>query len=166
MAALSAARAARLLLLLSRALFASSALQHMPLGMGREGRPAELTRCRSKGATVRLAQPVGQPLGAAPTGWSAARAHVRCGLLSGLKVDKDDGPALEEGQQVKVGAEVTFMHVPGHKEGFAAKGAVGTVLRVYDSPSLSANRQVKVEFAQPKRWIGHFEASELEPLPS
>ena len=48
------------------------------------------------------------------------------------------------------------------QEGFDAQGAVGKVRRVYDQPNLSANREVKVEFDEPKKWIGHFKPSELE----
>jgi len=62
-----------------------------------------------------------------------------------------------------VAKSVTFMHVPGNKGGFEAQGQVGTVLRVYDAPNLSPNREIKVEFQEPKKWLGHFESWELEP---
>ena len=129
---------------------------------------AALNRCREHGGTVRLAQ---QPSGGhaprgTPSGWAAARAHVRCSLLSGLNVDRsDDGPELREGDSVRVTSAVTFMHVPGHKGGFAAEGSVGTVTRIYTQPNLSPNRGIKVEFVEPKKWIGHFSAHELEVAP-
>ena len=139
----------------------SVALSHVPLGSAHAK-----SHCN---AAVRLAHPAGTAEAAeAPTGWAAARTHrsrnVRCGLLSGLKVDGDDSPALEVGQRVRVTEQVTFMHVPGNKQGFAAQGAVGTVMRIYAESSLSPNREVKVEFEEPKRWIGHFESRELEPV--
>ena len=48
------------------------------------------------------------------------------------------------GQSVRVSKSVTFMHVPGHKGGFDAKGLVGEVQRVYQEPNLSPNRKIKV----------------------
>ena len=73
-------------------------------------------------------------VGAAPTGWAAARAPpVHCSLLGGLS-DPTRGPPPESfsvGQQVTVIESVNFMHVPGHKGGFDAKGLTGKVLRVY-----------------------------------
>jgi len=137
------------------------ALSHVPLGAA-GAKTAECT------AAVRLAHPVGRPDSEAPKGWAAARrrrsSDTRCGLLSALKVDDNSGPSLAEGQQVRVKEKVTFMHVPGNKQGFDAQGAVGTVLKVYDEKNLSPNREVKVTFTEPKKWVGHFEASELEPL--
>ena len=103
-------------------------------------------------------------VGAAPTGWAAARAPpVHCSLLGGLS-DPTRGPPPESfsvGQQVTVIESVNFMHVPGHKGGFDAKGLTGKVLRVYAQGNLSANREIKVEFAEPKKWIGHFEPWEV-----
>ena len=54
------------------------------------------------------------------------------------------------------------MHVPGHKGGFDAQGAVGTVLRIYKESNLSPNREVKVQFEEPKKWLAHFSPWELE----
>ena len=48
------------------------------------------------------------------------------------------------------------------KEGFDAKGSVGTVLRTYSEKNLSPNRGIKVEFQEPKKWVAHFERWELE----
>ena len=45
---------------------------------------------------------------------------------------------------------------------YTAKGHEGEVVRVYGEPNLSANRDVKVVFEEPKKWFGHFEAWELE----
>ena len=59
-----------------------------------------------------------------------------------------------------------FFHVPGHKEGFVAKGLVGTVHRIYE-PGASANldrsdeRDILVAFDEPKKWKAHFMPSEL-----
>jgi len=117
---------------------------------------------------MRLAHPGGMSkrMGSGPQGWAAARAPpVRCSLLGGLSVD--DVPESENfsvGQSVRVSQSVTLMHVPGHKDGFDAKGAVGKIVRVYTEANLSTNREVKVEFTEPKKWIGHFEAWELESV--
>ena len=125
------------------------------------------TRCRQTGGrTVRWAQ---DPSGtrsvnsvSVPTGWAAPRAHVRCSVLSGLTVESSDETSFEEGQRVRVAAQVMFMHVPGNKKGYEVQGLVGEVIRVYDQPNLSPTRGVKVAFDEPKKWIGHFEPSELE----
>ena len=107
----------------------------------------------------------------APTGWAAARRtsrrtpHASCSLLGGLSDSGGDGPTVDsfsEGQEVVVSQDVNFLHVPGHKGGFNAKGSVGTVLRVYLEPNLSPNRKIKVQFSEPKKWIGHFEPWEIE----
>ena len=39
------------------------------------------------------------------------------------------------------------------------------VIRIYDEANLSATHPVKVQFTEPKAWIGHFEYDELELLP-
>ena len=52
--------------------------------------------------------------------------------------------------------------VPGHKGGFNALGVEGVVVRVYTDDDLSPNRDIKVEFAEPKRWLAHFVPEELE----
>lgn len=82
--------------------------------------------------------------------------------------DDDEKPALQIGDKVRVVEELKFMHVPGNKEGYSAKGVVGTVIRIYgedDRPDISVNRPVKVEFPEPKKWIAHFEDFELERVP-
>ena len=160
-----------LLFLLLLPLPRSEALAHTrPPASALVAEPAP-ARCRQHASSQpRLAHPAGgagssgdvsSRLWAAPKGWASARAHVRCSLLGGLKVDNNDGPELHIGDVVRVQRSIKFMHVPGHKEGFDAQGAIGKVRRVYDQPNLSANREVKVEFDDPKKWIGHFEASEL-----
>ena len=111
------------------------------------------------------------PMSGSQRGWAAACTHrssrnIRCGLLSGLKVDGDDGPILQPGQKVRVSKQVTFMHVPGHKDGFQAQGSVGIVTRVIDESNLSPNRKVKIQFEEPKKWAGHFESFELEVVAS
>ena len=107
----------------------------------------------------------------APTGWAAARRapprapHASCSLLGGLSDSEGDRPTAEsfsEGQEVVVSQDVNFLHVPGHKGGFNAKGSAGTVLKVYLEPNLSPNRKIKVQFSEPKKWIGHFEPWEIE----
>ena len=153
---------AMLLILLPSAV----ALNHVPLGS------ASSEAAQSCGyATTRLAQPdVGNGAeGRSPLGWAAARTRrsggVRCGLLSGLKIgDSVSADKFDEGAQVRVTSSINFMHVPGHKKGFDAKDAVGTVLRVYEEANLSADRAVKVRFEEPKRWIGHFAAGELKAV--
>lgn len=111
------------------------------------------------------------PMSGSQRGWAAACTHrssrnIRCGLLSGLKVDGDDGPILQPGQKVRVSKQVTFLHVPGHKDGFQAQGSVGIVTRVIDESNLSPNRKVKIQFEEPKKWAGHFESFELEVVAS
>mmetsp|Transcript_39001 Transcript_39001/g.102781 ORF Transcript_39001/g.102781 Transcript_39001/m.102781 type:complete len:174 (+) Transcript_39001:86-607(+) len=161
-------------LLLLTLLSQSLALNHLPLGTAASVSAAASLGCEQQttgSTTTRLAQPVGRPIGAAPLGWSAPRKArrtngVRCGLLSGLKVDADaDADAkLTVGQQVRVSATgLNFMNVPGNKQGFDPNGLLGTVRHIYADPKLSANREIKVEFAEPKKWIGHFEARELKP---
>ena len=91
-----------------------------------------------------------------------ARA-ARCGLLATLAANsKDSEPELTEGQRVRVKVSRVLMHVPGHKGGFEAQGAEGVVQRVYQEANLSANYKVKVSFEEPKKWMGHFNAFELE----
>jgi hypothetical protein len=72
------------------------------------------------------------------------------------------------GQRVRVAAAVDMKHVPGHKQGFDARGAEGTVTRVYevdaDGSTLTPNHPVKVQFDEPKRWTAHFDAEELEAV--
>ena len=130
-------------------------------------------RCQQQQTGWRLAHPssssssdtgVLSRRGPAPRGWAAARAHVRCSLLSGVAVDDEvEAPVLREGDRVRVRRSIKFMNVPGRKGGYDASGSIGTVL-----PSdLSANHEVKVEFVAPnpkKKWVGHFEPRELEPL--
>ena len=89
---------------------------------------------------------------------------MRCSLLGGLSDSTPEGNAetFVVGQKVKVSQSVTFMHVPGNKGGFDAKGLTGTVLRVYTEANLSSNREIKVQFDEPKKWIGHLEAWELQ----
>lgn len=126
---------------------------------------AARSRCHQSGETpIRMAQTPGVSRhGGEPTGWAAARAHVRCSLLGGLAKSMEPEPEFEVGQRVRVKASVVFMHVPGHKgEGFEASGSVGTVQRVYHERNLSANRGVKVAFDEPKKWLGHFQPNELE----
>jgi hypothetical protein len=132
-----------------------------------------MPHCRPGGAPrasrVRLAQTGSsyrERANVRPTGWAAARraSEARCSLLAGLQSADEARPPPTEGQRVRVTAPVRFMHVPGHKAGFDAEGAVGTVLRVYDAQNLSPNREIKVRFDEPKKWIGHFEAWELEAL--
>lgn len=92
------------------------------------------------------------------------RAGEPLGLLSGLSVPDDKQPAFAVGQRVRVATKTRLMHVPGQKKGFNAEGALGSVLKVYDEPNLSANRKIKVELQEPdskKRYIAHFEAGEL-----
>jgi propionyl-CoA carboxylase alpha chain len=74
--------------------------------------------------------------------------------------------AVQPGQKVRVSKQVTFMHVPGHKDGFQAQGSVGIVTRVIDESNLSPNRKVKIQFEEPKKWAGHFESFELEVVAS
>jgi len=95
---------------------------------------------------------------------AARAAPVRCSLLGGLSDSTPEGNAetFVVGQKVKVSQSVTFMHVPGNKGGFDAKGLTGTVLRVYTEANLSSNREIKVQFDEPKKWIGHLEAWELQ----
>lgn len=89
-------------------------------------------------------------------------AAVVCGFLDKLAgKGNDKNPRFEVGQRVRVTSDVQFMHVPGHKEGFAANGAEGVVVRCYDEANLSSNREVRVEFAEPKKWVAHFEPWEL-----
>ena len=56
---------------------------------------------------------------------------------------------------MRVQRSIEFMHVLDHTEGFDAKGSIGKVKRVWQ------NREVKVEFKNPKKWFGHFEPSDL-----
>ena len=74
------------------------------------------------------------------------------------------GPGLRVGQRVRVTSDAQLMHVPGHKEGFVAQGVEGTVARIYTEENLSANCRVKVQFEEPKKWVAHFEAFEVEAL--
>jgi len=84
-----------------------------------------------------------------------------------------DVSALNIGDSVQVtGGEdcPKFFHVPGHKSGFVAMGMVGTVCKLYrpgesDHLDRSDERDVIVEFTEPKKWKAHFMASELA-LPS
>ena len=93
-------------------------------------------------------------------------AAPRCGLLDilGGGGDDDKAPAIAVGDRVRVSKSMKLMHVPGHKSGLDVKGYEGEILRIYEENNLSPNREVKVAFDEPKRWIGHFEAHELEPL--
>jgi len=84
-----------------------------------------------------------------------------------------DASALNIGDRVQVAGGddyPKFFHVPGHKSGFVAKGMVGTVCKLYragesDHLDRSDERDVIVEFEEPKKWKAHFMASELA-LPS
>jgi len=94
---------------------------------------------------------------------------ISCGLVDlvgagGGSDDAEETTVFDVGQRVRVKSEATLMHVPGHKAGYQAQGAEGTVVRQYKEPNLSPNRDVKVEFSEPKKWVGHFEAWELEVL--
>ena len=144
--------------------------------------PATASRMRRKQSggssssvpRVRLAQRAGASARmGAPSGWAATRrsgarraSTTTCSLLGGLKDSSGDRPeasSFSVGQEVVVSQDVNFMHVPGHKSGFNAKGSVGTVLRIYTEPNLSCTREVKVQFTEPKKWVGHFEPWEIEP---
>ena len=98
--------------------------------------------------------------------WARDRS-ARAALLSA-----SDGGALEPeplavGDRVRItAASLEFKHVPGHKQGFDAAGAIGTVVRIYGEGNLSPNRPVKVEFDEPKKWVAHFDAHELETVDS
>ena len=94
----------------------------------------------------------------------ARSARVRCSLLGGLSDNTPEGNAetFVVGQKVKVSQSLTFMHVPGNKGGYDARGLTGTVLRVYTEANLSSNREIKVQFEEPKKWIGHFSRFELQ----
>ena len=89
------------------------------------------------------------------------RAAARCSLSDG-----EQHESLAVGARVRVvaDAEVRLMHVPGHKEGFDAGGAEGTVVRTYSEANLSPNRKVKVQFDGEKRWVAHFDPWELEVI--
>ena len=63
--------------------------------------------------------------------------------------------------RVKPGLEM-LRHVPGHKAGFDAAGSEGKVMRIYVEENLSCTHPVKVKFAEPKNWVGHFTFDELE----
>ena len=63
--------------------------------------------------------------------------------------------------RVKPGLEMLW-HVPGHKAGFDAAGSEGKVMRIYVEENLSCTHPVKVKFAEPKNWVGHFTFDELE----
>ena len=81
--------------------------------------------------------------------WARDRS-ARAALLSA-----SDGGALEPeplavGQRVRItAASLEFKHVPGHKQGFDAAGAIGTVVRIYGEANLSPNRPVKVGTNEP-----------------
>jgi hypothetical protein len=63
--------------------------------------------------------------------------------------------------RIKPGLEM-LRHVPGHKAGFDAAGSEGKVMRIYVEENLSCTHPVKVKFAEPKSWVGHFTFDELE----
>ena len=63
--------------------------------------------------------------------------------------------------RIKPGLEM-LRHVPGHKAGFDAAGSEGKVMRIYVEENLSCTHPVKVKFAEPKNWVGHFTFDELE----
>ena len=84
-----------------------------------------------------------------------------------------DPAALSLGETVVVSGTddyPKFYHVPGHgKDGFIAKGMAGVVEKVYDPEACildrSDDRNVLVQFSEPKKWKAHFMAEELM-LPS
>ena len=84
-------------------------------------------------------------------------------VLSGLKLDVPTEAPCKAGDRVRVldGLQ-PLQHVPGHKGGFDASGCEGEVLRIYDEPNLSCTHPVKVQFQEPKPWIGHFTFEEVE----
>ena len=168
-------RPLRLLLLLLPSLcatFLTSAAQRAPLSCARASATAPGGCSHRAGNYFVANQPqLQQQLtiigGASAMRWARGGARraapARCGLLQDLADNSsDDGPPLKAGQQVRVIEEAMMMHVPGKKEGFDAKGSVGTVLRTYSEKNLSPNRGIKVEFQEPKKWVAHFERWELE----
>ena len=76
---------------------------------------------------------------------------------------------LKVGDRVKVLGTDTyprFMHVPGVKGGLVAKGMMGTVQKLYlpgesDHLDRSDDRNVVVEFTEPKKWRAHLMAEEV-----
>ena len=94
-----------------------------------------------------------------------------CSILGDLAGNsKKTGPPLKVGDTVRVVESSKLMHVPGHRDGFDPSsdgGSVGVVLSMYESgTNLSANRRIKVQFDDPKKWVGHFEPYELQLVSS
>ena len=96
---------------------------------------------------------------------SRRRQVGACMSLLGLKLDVPVEPPCKVGDHVRVKAGLApLRHVPGHKDGFDASGSEGEVLRVYAEPNLSCTLPIKVQFQEPKPWIGHFTFNEVEPV--
>lgn len=69
---------------------------------------------------------------------------------------------LSEGMKVRVSVSTMMYHVPkrGGKP-MDLQGLTGSVKKVIED-GLSANRPVVVQFVEPAKFFGHFDAAELE----
>lgn len=88
-------------------------------------------------------------------------------MLQNLK-GLDAAPTLRAGQRVRVSAKrIVFKHVLPTQAAFDPHDCEGVVARVYErngTPRLVPNREIKVEFSDPKKWFGHFVPGELAAI--
>lgn len=69
---------------------------------------------------------------------------------------------LSEGMKVKVAVPTLMYHVPKRGgEPLDLQGLTGSVKKVIGD-GISANRPVVVQFVEPAKFFGHFDAEELE----
>lgn len=116
-------------------------------------------------ALVASASALSRPL---PRGWRAPQSVERA-TRSPLMLDVS---RVQLGDKLRVAGTDSaplFFHVPGQKQGFVAKGMVGTVAKIYapgecDDLDRSDERDIVLAFDEPRKWKAHFHPSELELL--
>ena len=99
------------------------------------------------------------------TARAAGRRQVVSAKMSllGLKLEEPVVAPFKADDLVRIKPGLEMLrHVPGHKAGFDAAGSEGKVMRIYVEENLSCTHPVKVKFAEPKNWVGHFTFDELE----
>jgi hypothetical protein len=97
---------------------------------------------------------------ASTTGTAHKIGHVRPAAGAASALCRRTGrlamaaPALRTGDEVKVISDQVFFHVPKQKDGFVARGLIGTVERVYDpeQDNLSPVHPIVVSFTEPCKW--------------